>query len=85
MKAVSVLALAAMGVAGAVEAQTSGQYQSGQMQNPPFQAQTPVPTAPDGSFRDECGFRYNGRGDRIDARGRVLAPPMTPPNGRSCK
>ena len=37
-----------------------------------------------GSFRDECGFRYNSRGDRIDERGRVLPPPMTPPNGRSC-
>ena len=31
MKAVSVLALAAMGVAGVVEAQTSGQYTGGQM------------------------------------------------------
>ena len=85
MKAVSVLALAAMGVAGVVEAQTSDQYGGRQMQNPPSQAQTPVPTAPDGSFRDECGFRYNSRGDRIDARGRVLPPPVTPPNGRSCK
>jgi hypothetical protein len=85
MKAVSVLALAAMGVAGVVEAQISGQYRGGQMQNPPSQTQTPVPTAPDASFRDECGFRYNSRGDRIDARGRVLPPPVTPPNGRSCK
>jgi hypothetical protein len=85
MKAVSVLALATMGVAGAVEAQTSGQYTGGQMQNPPSQAQMPVRTAPDGSFRDECGFRYNSRGDRIDARGRVLPSPITPPNGRSCK
>ena len=82
MKAVSVLALAAVGVAGVVEAQTSGQYTGGQMQNPPSQAQTPVQTGPAGSFRDECGFR---RGDRIDARGRVLPPPITPPNGRGCK
>jgi len=86
MKVVSVLALAAMGAAGVVEAQTSDQYTGGQMQNPPSpQAQTPVRTAPDGSFRDECGFRYNSRGDRIDARGRVLPAPVTPPNGRSCK
>jgi hypothetical protein len=81
MKAMSVLALAAIGVAGAVEAQTTGQYPARQMPNPPSQALT---KAPDGSFRDECGFRYNSRGDRIDERGRVLPPPMTPPNGRSC-
>jgi hypothetical protein len=85
MKAMSVLALAAMGVAGVDEAQTTGQYPAGQMQNPPSQMLTPVPTAPDGSFKDECGFRYNSRGDRIDERGRVLPPPMTPSNGRSCK
>ena len=59
MKEMSVLALAAMSVAGVVEAQTSSQYRAGQMQNPPSQAQTSVSTAPDGSFRDECGFRYN--------------------------
>lgn len=83
MKAVSVLALAAAGVASPVEAQTSP---NGQVPNAPSQAQQmPVRTAPDGSFRDECGFRYNSRGDRIDARGRVLPPPRTPSGGRSCR
>jgi hypothetical protein len=82
MKAMSVLALAAVGVAGAVAAQTTGQYPAEKIQNPPSQSLT---TAADGSFRDECGFRYNNRGDRIDERGRVMSPPMTPPNGRSCK
>ena len=80
MKAI-VLALAVVGVAGVAEAQTG----TGVTMTQPSQAQSPVPTAPDGSFKDECGFRYNGRGDRIDARGRVLPPPVTPPNGRSCK
>jgi hypothetical protein len=75
MKAMSVLVLAAMGVAGVVQAQTGpGQQPAGQTR-----------TGPDGSFSDECGFRYNSRGDRIDAQGRVLPPPMTPPGGRSCK
>ena len=85
MKAVSVLALAAACVASPVEAQTSSQYPGGQMPNPPAQAQTMVRTAEDGPFRDECGFRYNSRGDRIDARGRVLPPPRTPPGGKSCR
>ena len=85
MKALSVLALAGMGFAGVVEAQTTGQYPAKQIQNPPSQALPPMPTSSDGSFSDECGFRYNSRGDRIDERGRILPPPMTPPNGRSCK
>ena len=85
MKAMSVLALVGVGVAGVVEAQTTGPYPTGQMQNAPSQALTPVPLAADGSFRDECGFRYNSRGDRIDKSGRILASPATPPNGRSCR
>ena len=71
MKALSVFVLAALSVAGVAQAQTgSGQ----QMTNQPTQAQAPMPrAAPDGSFTDECGFRYNSRGDRIDARGRIFA------------
>ena len=81
MKALSVLALAALSVAGVAQAQTG----SGQMTNQPIQAQAPMPrAAPDGSFTDECGFRYNSRGDRIDARGRVLPPPVSSPSGGSC-
>ena len=49
MKAVSVLALAAMGVAGVVEAQISGQYRGGQMQNPPSQTQTQTAASSDES------------------------------------
>jgi hypothetical protein len=82
MKALSVLALAALSVAGAAQAQTgSGQ----QMMNQPIQAQAPMPrAAPDDSFTNECGFRYNSRGDRIDARSRVLPPPVSSPSGGSC-
>jgi hypothetical protein len=84
MKALSVLVLAALGVAGVAHAQTgSGQMTTSQ----PYQAQvqTPVATSADGSFTDECGIRYNSRGDRIDARGRVLPPPVSAPNGRPCR
>jgi hypothetical protein len=84
MKAMSVLALAAMGVASVVEAQTATS-QSPAGQKTKAQVQAPVPTGPDGSFKDECGFRYNSRGDRIDAQGRVLPPPPTPPGAGSCR
>src|SRR5262245_11623684 len=89
MKVMAVVALAAMGVAGALfagaaEAQTMG---TGQGTYQPSEAQAPpsVRYAPDGSFRDECGFRYNSRGDRIDARGRILPPPRTGPGAGSCR
>jgi hypothetical protein len=32
---------------------------------------------PDGTFRDEYGFRYDAQGNRIDARGRIMQPPMS--------
>jgi len=33
----------------------------------------------DGTFRDEYGFRYDAQGNRIDARGRIMTPPMSRP------
>lgn len=35
------------------------------------------------AIKDEYGFRYDSMGDRIDARGCVIAPPVTPPGGRA--
>ncbi len=31
------------------------------------------------AFKDEYGFRYDARGDRIDARGRTISPHTTTP------
>jgi hypothetical protein len=31
------------------------------------------------AFRDEYGFRYDARGDRIDAQGRIISPHTTTP------
>ena len=50
-------------------------------------AQEPVtyapaaPTPPAGvqAFRDEYGFRYDGQGNRIDARGNIISPQSTRP------
>ena len=71
MKTVAVLTLAAIGLAGVAQAQTAP------MQVQPEQAQATIPTGPGGTFKDECGFLYNSRGDRIDARGRILPPPRS--------
>jgi hypothetical protein len=31
------------------------------------------------AITDEYGFKYDAQGDRLDARGHVIAPPVTPP------
>lgn len=35
------------------------------------------------AFTDEYGFRYDNRGDRLNAAGCVIAPPHTPPGARA--
>jgi hypothetical protein len=39
----------------------------------------PQPPAGVQAFRDEYGFRYDGRGNRIDARGNIISPHSTTP------
>ena len=51
----------------------------------PAPAYTYVPPAPPQppagvqAFRDEYGFRYDGQGNRIDARGNIISPQSTTP------
>lgn len=43
---------------------------------------TPAATTPPAgvqAFRDEYGFRYDGQGNRIDARGNIISPQSTQP------
>jgi hypothetical protein len=50
---------------------------------PPVPAYVPPapPSPPAGvqAFRDEYGFRYDGQGNRIDARGNIISPQSTTP------
>jgi hypothetical protein len=39
----------------------------------------PQPPAGVQAFRDEYGFRYDGQGNRIDARGNIISPQSTTP------
>ena len=43
---------------------------------PPAPPQPPVGVE---AFRDEYGFRYDGRGNRLDARGNIISPHSTTP------
>ncbi len=51
----------------------------------PVVAYVPAPPAPPRppagveAFRDEYGFRYDGQGNRIDARGNIISPHSTVP------
>ena len=96
------LALALVGTAGAVQAQTSadaygrpvvssqpqpspGDYSRERPGLQPMdqQAQAVSPyrgrVRHDEAFRDEYGFRYDERGNRIDATGRRISPHTTTP------
>ena len=46
----------------------------------PYTAAGPA-AAPAGvqAFRDEYGFRYDGQGNRLDARGNIISPQSTRP------
>jgi hypothetical protein len=49
---------------------------------PPQAALPPVPPEPPvgvQAFRDEYGFRYDGQGNRLDARGNIISPQSTRP------
>jgi len=50
----------------------------------PTPSVTVVPAAPSPpvgvqAFRDEYGFRYDGQGNRVDARGNIISPQSTRP------
>ena len=98
----TLLALALVGAAGAVHAQTAvDPYGRPLVSSPPQpspgdytrerpglqpmdqEAQAVSPyrgrVRHDEAFRDEYGFRYDERGDRIDATGRRISPHTTTP------
>ena len=101
----TLLALALIGAAGAVHAQTvvdpygrpivsapvvSSPPQPGPgdytREGPGLQPMNQQAQAPyrgnvrhEEAFRDEYGFRYDARGNRIDARGRLISPQTTTP------
>ncbi|MBS0537670.1 MAG: hypothetical protein JSR47_02875 [Proteobacteria bacterium] len=75
-----VLSAALVGLAGIAQAQTyeptydrSGPHREMMREEHRMNDRHPV------AFKDEYGFRYDAQGDRLDASGHVMAPPMTPP------
>lgn len=83
------LSLALVGIAGLAHAQSMGtssttyptqqpqSYQSTQ------QAMGMGSCGHQASITDEYGFKYDSMGNRLNAQGCVIAPPVTPPGGRA--
>jgi hypothetical protein len=70
--------------AGAVQAQSPGYPAGNPMPNPPMANQAQYGGGMGGcghtaTIKDEYGFRYDSEGNRLNAQGCVIAPPVTPP------
>ncbi len=79
-KRLIVITLAAVaGLTGVANAQTydpsmtRGERREEMREDRRFNSPHPV------AFKDEYGFRYDAQGDRLNAQGYVIAPPVTPP------
>lgn len=79
-KKLIVLSFALAGVAGVAQAQSydrsydrAGPRQETMREEHRLNDRHPV------ASKDEYGFRYDAQGDRLDASGRVMPPPVTPP------
>ena len=83
MRFTAILAAALLTFAGAAQAQNYGNQPYQPMQN---QAQMSSDMGGCGhavSITDEYGFRYDSMGNRLNGRGCVIAPPVTPPGARA--
>ena len=83
MRFTAILAAALLTIAGVAQAQNYGNQPYQPMQN---QAQISGEMGGCGhtvSITDEYGFRYDNMGNRLNARGCVIAPPVTPDGART--
>jgi hypothetical protein len=72
----SLSTLVLVGLAGVANAQATGSWPLDPMARHGRGAPHKV------AIVDEYGFRYDGRGNRLDASGHVIAPPHTQPGAR---
>jgi hypothetical protein len=87
MRFPAILAAALLTVAGAAQAQNYGSP-TNNLPCQPMQSQAQMSSGMGRcghtvSITDEYGFRYDNIGNRLNARGCVIAPPVTPPGARA--
>jgi len=88
MKRLALLTAAFVSMAGVAYAQSPATSPSTPHSNYPEQAQQYQSDRGCGhqvAITDEYGFKYDGMGDQLNARGCVIRPPHTPPGGRAIK
>jgi len=79
-KRLIVISLAAVaGLAGVANAQTYDPYMTRGERREEMREERRVNERHPVAFKNEYGFRYDAQGDRLDANGYVMAPPVTPP------
>jgi len=79
-KRLMVLTLAALaGIAGVANAQTYDPSMTRGERREEMREERRMNDTHPTAFKDEYGFRYDAQGDRLDASGRVMPPPVTPP------
>ena len=79
-KRLMVLTLAAVaGVAGVANAQTYDPSMTRGERRAEMREERRMENSHPTAFKDEYGFRYDAQGDRLDASGHVMPPPVTPP------
>ena len=87
MRLTPILAAALLTMAGAAQAQNYGSPANNQpyqpMQNQAQMSSDMGDCGHTASITDEYGFRYDNMGNRLNARGCVIAPPVTPPGARA--
>jgi hypothetical protein len=79
-KRLIVIALAAVsGLAGVANAQTYDPGMTRGERREDRREERYMNSSHEATIKDEYGFRYDAKGDRLDAGGHVIAPPVTPP------
>jgi hypothetical protein len=84
LKRMAILTIALIGVAGMAQAQSMSTAPAGIAgQSHEMQAMARTCGAPKKTvMKDEYGFRYDSRGDRLNAQGCVIAPPHMIPGAK---
>jgi hypothetical protein len=86
MRTLAFLTVALIAAAGAAQAQTPTYPSNAMPPMQPQQAQSSMGMGGCGhmpTITDEYGMRYDTEGNRLNARGCVIAPPVTQPGARA--
>ncbi len=86
LKKLSFVALTAfVGMAGVASAQTYDPYMTRGERREMIREDRRMNSPHGVAITDEYGFKYDAQGDRLNAQGMVIAPPVTPPGAAALR